>query len=116
MARNRLIINNGQFGKLLTSFSRNVATVDDFAQPVSANMPRYGRPVVVSDYMPWATALPTTSPQIFCGAGKSADGAHDLICYLLFDDHIFNIVKDHNFNSNSLLFTRDINRTDTNRP
>src|SRR5205823_11795973 len=99
---------------LSTTFTRNVPTVDDFAQAVSANVPRYGRAQAVSDYTSWSTALSTTSRQIFCGAGKSADGEHDLICYLLQEDKTFNIVKDHNFNS--LLFTRNFNRTDSRRP
>jgi len=110
MSRKRLTLSNGQFGNLGTTFTRDVATVDDFAQSVAAGVPRYGRPVVVSDYEQWSTASNTTFYQVFCGAGKSADGAHDLICYLLPDAHTFKIVKDHSFNSP--LFTRDINRTD----
>src|SRR5688572_28993072 len=98
MARNRYILNNGEFGSLATSFTRNVATVDDFAQAVSANVPRYGRAQAISDYAAWSTALPTNDVQVCCGAGKSADGQHDLFCYLLLSasSNTFNIVKNHN--------------------
>lgn len=59
MARNRYILNNGEFGNLSTTFTRNIATVDDFAQAVSANVPRYGRAQAISDYDSWHTALTT---------------------------------------------------------
>jgi hypothetical protein len=107
----RTQFNNGIAGESY-SFTRNVATVDDYAQAVAANVPRYGRTTLVADYTSWAVALVPAfeTAQTLYGAGKSADGQHDLLAFILEDDHTFNIAKDHVFSP--LLFTRNLSRTD----